>query len=145
MRNIFVVQEHLARRLHYDLRLEVEGVLRSWALPKGPSLDPSVRRLAVAVEPHPLEYAHFEGVIPQGEYGAGTVIVWDRGTYIPEGAGTARASLEEGKLTFTLLGRKLRGSWVIVRIREQRWRRVPSSAGACCPTSRRHEPEARTD
>ena len=111
----FVVQRHRARRLHYDLRLEVEGVLASWAVPKGPTLDPRVRRHAVHVEDHPLEYYEFEGVIPQGEYGGGDVIVWDWGRWSPgKEADTARA-ISEGELHFDLDGEKLRGRFVLVR------------------------------
>jgi len=113
---IFVVQEHLASHLHYDFRLEWRGVLLSWAIPKGPSLDPSVKRLAVPTEDHPLEYANFEGIIPPGEYGAGTVMVWDRGTWIPEDP-DVDANLKEGELKFTLEGKKLKGGWVMVRAR----------------------------
>ncbi|TMQ04207.1 MAG: hypothetical protein E6J91_44285 [Deltaproteobacteria bacterium] len=111
----FVIQQHAARRMHYDFRLELEGVLLSWSVPKGPSLSPRERRLAVRTEDHPLDYADFEGIIPQGEYGGGTVVVWDRGTWAPEG--DARAAITQGKLTFTLQGEKLRGRWHLVRTR----------------------------
>jgi bifunctional non-homologous end joining protein LigD len=111
----FVVQKHAARRLHYDLRLELDGVLKSWAVPKGPSLVPGERRMAVAVEDHPIEYGSFEGVIPRGEYGAGTVVVWDRGTWHP--IGDPRTGLASGKLTFRLEGEKLRGRFHLVRTR----------------------------
>ncbi|MDR7418282.1 MAG: DNA polymerase ligase N-terminal domain-containing protein [Armatimonadota bacterium] len=112
----YVIQKHQATALHYDFRLEWNGVLLSWAVPKGPSLDPSVKRLAMAVEDHPLEYADFEGVIPEGEYGGGTVMVWDRGTWEPDDP-DVDASLRKGDLKFTLHGEKLRGSWVLVRTR----------------------------
>ncbi len=110
----FVIQKHAARRLHYDFRLELDGTLKSWAVPKGPSLDPHVRRMAVHVEDHPLSYASFEGVIPAGQYGAGTVIVWDRGTWIS--LGDARAGYRAGKLKFELRGEKLHGRWMLVRL-----------------------------
>ena len=113
---IYVVQKHLARRLHYDFRLEWEGVLLSWAVPKGPSLDPSVKRLAMRTEDHPIEYASFEGEIPEGQYGAGTVTVWDEGTWTPDDP-DVNASLRKGELKFRLRGEKLKGSWVLVRIR----------------------------
>src|SRR5271166_1182797 len=115
----FVIQKHSARRLHYDFRLEMEGVLRSWAVPKGPSLNPKDKRLAVMVEDHPLEYGDFEGVIPTGNYGAGAVIVWDRGTYRvidPPAADPARA-VRDGKLDIELNGYKMRGAWTLVRTR----------------------------
>ncbi len=111
---IFVVQKHQASRLHYDFRLEWNGVLLSWAIPKGPSLDPSVKRLAMHVEDHPIEYASFEGVIPEGEYGGGTVMVWDKGAWEPEVEDVDEA-LRKGDLKFTLFGKKLTGSWVLVR------------------------------
>lgn len=110
---IFVVQKHQATRLHYDFRLEIEGVLVSWAVPKGPSLNPSDRRLAIRTEDHPIEYADFEGVIPEGQYGAGTVMVWDKGTY--ETDGTAAEQLARGELKFTLHGQRLQGGFVLVR------------------------------
>jgi bifunctional non-homologous end joining protein LigD len=113
----FVVQKHSARRLHYDLRLEVDGVLKSWAVPKGPTLDPGEKRLAVQTEDHPLEYGKFEGVIPEGNYGAGTVMVWDRGLYDVEGGGRAADELARGELKFALAGEKLRGGFVLVKLK----------------------------
>jgi bifunctional non-homologous end joining protein LigD len=113
---LYVIQKHRASQLHYDFRLEFNGVLLSWAIPKGPSLDPSVKRLAMQVEDHPVEYGSFEGVIPQGEYGGGTVMVWDTGHWIPESDDVA-AALQKGDLKFSLLGKKLHGSWVLVRTR----------------------------
>src|SRR5215469_13986376 len=112
----FVIQKHRASHLHYDLRLESEGVLKSWAIPKGPSLNPRDKRLAVQVEDHPLEYADFEGVIPEGEYGSGEVIVWDRGNYQPVGRSVAEG-LREGKITFRLNGKKLEGEFSLVRLK----------------------------
>ena len=113
---VFVVHQHAARRLHFDLRLEMEGVLRSWAVPKGPSYDTSEKRLAVHVEDHPLEYGDFEGIIPAGNYGAGAVIVWDRGEWLP--IGDPLEGLAKGKLLFELRGYKLRGTWTLVKIKK---------------------------
>lgn len=112
----YVIQKHRATSLHYDFRLEHNGVLLSWAVPKGPSLDPSVKRLAMHVEDHPLEYGGFEGIIPEGEYGGGTVMVWDTGSWTPE-VPDINAALQKGDLKFTLHGKKLKGSWVLVRTR----------------------------
>jgi bifunctional non-homologous end joining protein LigD len=115
----FCVQKHLASHLHYDFRLEHNGVLLSWAVPKGPALDTSVKRLAMHVEDHPIEYGDFEGVIPSG-YGAGIVMLWDRGTWTPE-VDDVDAALKKGDLKFTLDGVKLKGSWVLVRTKGARW------------------------
>src|SRR5689334_12528539 len=116
----FVVQKHAASQLHFDFRLELDGVMKSWAVPKGPSYDPSVKRLAMEVEDHPIEYNTFEGTIPKGEYGGGTVMLWDRGTYEPESGGgeaALREGYERGDLKFILHGERLEGAWVLVRMR----------------------------
>jgi bifunctional non-homologous end joining protein LigD len=116
----FVIQKHAATRLHFDFRLELDGVMKSWAVPKGPSYDPAVRRLAMQVEDHPIEYNTFEGTIPKGEYGGGTVMLWDRGTYEAEEGGgedALRAGYERGDLKFILHGKRLKGGWVLVRMR----------------------------
>ena len=113
--NRYVIQKHAARRLHYDLRLELDGVMKSWAITRGPSLDPDEKRLAVHVEDHPIEYNSFEGTIPQGEYGGGTVMIWDRGQWIPEG--DPHKGYAKGHLDFVLEGKKLRGRWHLVRMR----------------------------
>lgn len=124
----FVIQKHAASHLHYDLRLELDGVMKSWAVPKGPSLDPSVKRLAMEVEDHPIEYNAFEGTIPKSEYGGGTVMLWDRGTYTyggsdPDPIEGLRRGYQKGDFKFVLHGKRLRGSWVLVRTRrDQRGR-----------------------
>jgi bifunctional non-homologous end joining protein LigD len=127
----FVIQKHAARNMHYDLRLEHDGVMKSWAVPKGPSLDPSVKRLAMEVEDHPIEYNEFEGTIPRGEYGGGTVMLWDRGTYSyggtdPDPVEGLRRGYEKGDFKFVLNGKRLKGSWALVRMRggrpgKQQW------------------------
>lgn len=116
----FVIQKHAATRLHYDLRLEHDGTFKSWAVTRGPSLDPKDKRLAVEVEDHPLDYGDFEGTIPKGEYGGGTVMLWDRGFWTPEGDGDVDAALKKGDLKFTLAGSKLKGSFVLVRMKRDR-------------------------
>src|SRR6202158_6172720 len=110
----FVIQKHAARRLHYDLRLQLDGVMKSWAVTRGPSLVPGDKRLAVQVEDHPIDYNKFEGTIPKGEYGGGTVMIWDRGRWYPEG--DPHQGLKKGHLTFTLDGEKLHGKWHLVRM-----------------------------
>jgi bifunctional non-homologous end joining protein LigD len=137
----FVIQKHAARRLHYDFRLEFDGVLKSWAIPKGPSLDPGEKRLAVHVEDHPLEYGEFEGVIPEGEYGGGTVLLWDRGTWVPAD-GDPEEAYRKGSLKFTLNGEKLRGKWALVRMggkaageRRENWLLIKERDEAAAPRS----------
>lgn len=116
-----MIQKHAARRLHYDLRLELDGVFKSWAVTRGPSLDPADRRLAVEVEDHPLDYGDFEGTIPAGEYGGGIVQLWDRGFWVPEGEHSAEEQLAKGALRFTLVGKRLSGGWVLARMNSDRY------------------------
>lgn len=124
---IFVIQKHDARNLHYDFRLEVHGVLKSWVVPKGPSMDPNEKRLAMPTEDHPLEYADFEGVIPEGEYGGGTVLVWDTGTFRnlkEEDEASMEKALQDGHATFWLEGKKLKGGYALTRTgkgKDARW------------------------
>src|SRR5215471_7206669 len=113
---VFVVQKHAARRLHYDFRLAIDGTLKSWAVPKAPSMNSQDKRLAVQTEDHPLAYGGFEGKIPEGNYGAGTVMVWDRGTFALEGTLNASQQLLQGEIKFSLNGEKLRGSFVLVKL-----------------------------
>jgi bifunctional non-homologous end joining protein LigD len=145
----FVIQKHAATRLHYDFRLELDGTLKSWAVPKGPSYDPKVRRMAVHVEDHPLSYASFEGVIPKGQYGAGTVIVWDRGTWEP--IGDPREGFRNGKLKFEMHGEKMRGRWNLVRInarkdeRQEPWLLIKETDDEARPASEYDVTEALPD
>src|SRR3990167_9472931 len=113
----YVIQKHAASHLHYDFRLELNHVLKSWAVPKGPSLDPAIKRLAVHVEDHPLEYGSFEGIIPKGEYGGGTVMLWDEGVWKCEDP-DANIAYQKGNITFSLMGKKLKGKWKLIRIRQ---------------------------
>lgn len=126
----FVIHEHEARRHHFDFRLEIGGALKSWAVPKGPSLDPSEKRLAVQVPDHPLSYGDFEGVVPEGQYGAGPVVIWDRGTF-EASSDDPEGDLERGKLSFTLRGRKLKGGFTLVRFkrRQAEWLLIKQSDG----------------
>ena len=117
----YVIQKHDATRLHYDLRLEAGGVMKSWAVPKGPSLNPADKRLAVPTEDHPVAYNRFEGVIPEGEYGAGSVIVWDKGWYEPTTEGSPARAIQNGALKFELHGEKLRGGFALRRLGERNW------------------------
>ena len=115
-----MIQKHAASHLHFDFRLELDGVMKSWAVPKGPSYDPTVKRLAMEVEDHPIEYNSFEGTIPKGEYGGGTVMIWDRGTYEPEsgdGIPAVREGYKRGDLKIVMHGERMQGSWVLVRTR----------------------------
>ena len=113
-KKVYVIQEHHARRLHYDLRLEMDGVLKSWAIPKEPPLRKGVKRLAIETEDHPLEYAEFEGIIPEGSYGAGEVRIWDKGTYELE-------KKEKGKIVVRIRGKKLKGRYCLLRFKEKNW------------------------
>jgi len=118
----FVIQKHAASHLHFDFRLELDGVMKSWAVPKGPSYDPSVRRLAMEVEDHPIEYNTFEGTIPKGQYGGGTVMIWDRGTYDAEDGGgveSLREGYARGDLKIVMRGKRMHGGWVLVRMRRE--------------------------
>ena len=122
-KSLFIVQKHAASHLHYDFRLEMDGVLKSWAVPKGPSLDPAQKRLAMQVEDHPLSYATFEGIIPKGQYGGGTVMLWDRGTW--KAIGDAKKTYQKGKLDFILSGKKLKGQWHLVRMKADKQGKTP--------------------
>ena len=115
---LFVIQKHAASHLHYDFRIELGGVLKSWAVPKGPSLDPTVKRLAMLVEDHPIDYGGFEGIIPKGQYGAGTVMLWDKGTWEPIDEHPYKA-FEQGHLRFKLHAEKLQGRWDLIRFKDE--------------------------
>ena len=129
----FVIQKHRASALHYDFRLEADGVLKSWAVPKGPSLNPADKRLAMEVEDHPVEYGGFEGIIPEGEYGGGTVMLWDTGTYEPDTDDVGKA-LRAGELRFALHGKKLEGGWVLLRTGGRKWLLIKRKDAAASKT-----------
>ena len=134
----FIIQKHTATRLHYDLRLEHEGVFKSWAVTKGPSCNPHDKRLAVEVEDHPLDYGDFEGTIPKDEYGGGTVMLWDRGYWLPdEENAEASAALRKGQLKFIVAGEKLKGGWVLVRMKAREGERSKRKQLASNQASRR--------
>src|SRR5215472_16699017 len=143
----FVIQKHAARRLHYDFRLEMEGVLKSWALPKGLPWKKGEKHLAVEVEDHPIEYENFEGVIPEKNYGAGTVMVWDHGGYYVYGEQPAR-SFQKGKLHLLLVGKKLKGEWTLVRIRrseqKNQWLILKTGSDTKAPTKRADDQSVKT-
>ena len=125
----FVIQKHAATRLHYDFRLELDGVFKSWAVTRGPSINPRDKRLAVEVEDHPLDYGDFEGTIPKGQYGGGTVELWDRGYWTPESDQSPEAALENGNLKFKLDGERLHGGWVLVRMKHRsQWKQAQQLA-----------------
>jgi bifunctional non-homologous end joining protein LigD len=129
----FIVQKHDATRLHWDLRLEADGVLKSWAVTKGPSPDPTVKRLAVRTEDHPMSYAEFEGTIPKGEYGGGTVMLWDRGTWAPV-EGKSWNDIDKGHLHFTVQGERMKGEWILIRLKPrpgEKWRTSSRKRAMC--------------
>src|ERR1051325_5697429 len=145
----YVIQKHAARRLHYDFRLEMDGVLKSWALPKGLPWKRGEKHLAVEVEDHPIEYGDFEGIIPEGQYGGGTVMVWDRGTYYVYGEQPVK-SLKEGKLTLVLDGDKAKGEWTLVRIRgrddaKNQWLILKSGDDAKAPSKELEDQSVKTE
>ena len=116
-KNLFVIHKHAARNLHYDFRLELNGVLLSWSVPKGPCFDPKVKRLAIQTEDHPIEYGAFEGIIPKGEYGGGTVMLWDKGKWLSDDDINPTKSYHKGHLRFTLKGKKLKGHWSLIKLK----------------------------
>jgi len=132
--NLFIVQKHAATRLHWDFRIEVDGVMKSWAVTKGPSPDPDDKRLAVRTEDHPLSYAEFEGAIPKGEYGGGTVMLWDKGTWAPI-AGKSAKDLEQGHLHFVLEGERMKGEWMLIRLKPRPGEKRPLSNRLRYPSS----------
>ena len=139
----YVIQKHAATRLHYDFRLELNGVLLSWAVPKGPSLDPNDKRLAMHVEDHPMEYGDFEGVIPAKQYGAGTVMVWDRGTWIPKS--DPNEGYAKGRLKFDLDGEKLKGGWNLVKSKSGKYRSDKTGPNTAVPRAQHDTSEKKCE